>query len=276
MIAAADGPLKDRLGRARLRLDGRQERPRRSRSRRRSRWTARSGSGARRAASWSATSGKLFGGVEAFEDADARRRRSSRSASSPPTAPWRGCGRSPAPRSTRPRRRRTRETTDGAQDPDPARPQGALRARRRRPLEGEGRCGSRSSPARPRLACPARPSQSPPDSSQLVQLGERPGRPPPPPPLRRIVTAAARSSSSSTAIELSKVGPRSDAPGRAGGGATPAARASQARDALGGRRVAATLISAPLARRRAGCGTASRRPGRRGSPGRAPSSTSAT
>ena len=130
MIGDADGALKDRFGRARLRLDRREAPARRSRSRRRSRSTARAGSTARRAASCSATSASC--------SAASRRSRThgpttacSSSASSPPTA--RAVGADDRARGRRQRRQVPAGAHDeGALRAHQPRQEGPLRARRRR------------------------------------------------------------------------------------------------------------------------------------------------
>ena len=108
-------------------------------------------------------------------------------------------------------------------------------------------------------------------STRLVEQARAAGPRRPPVPLRRIVTGRARSSRSSTAIELSKVGPETSASSRPGARRPRGARARRpcpraAACASAGRR------AAPAAR--AGCETASRRSGRRGSAA-PPSATSA-
>ena len=268
MIGAADGPLKDRFGRLAYVWTGAQERPREAVRGARSRSTARSGSGARRAASWSATWASCSAASRRSRAPSPTTARSS-SGSSPPTAPWPGCAPSPAPRSTRPRPRRTRR-------------------RRRRGRSGSGstaRCRTSSTAATGRRSSELRIKVSPAPSASRVpgeadlsrgltarrvwSVGE--GR-------AVLLLAAAAGDGDARRRARRASAPRSSC--RTSGRArrarsrrwlrTPAARASR-RVMRSASHVCSTVMHAPLARLRAGCGTASRRPGTRGSPGRAPS-----
>ena len=153
MLRDADGSLKDRFGRLAYVWTGAKHLAT-SRSRRRSRSTAHAGSTARRAASSSAT--------WASSSAASRRSRMpgpttacSKSASSPPMAHVNGCRPSRARSSAR-IQGVTGAHDQGALGAHQAQQEGALRARRRRPQEGQPSCGSMSSRGRSRSACPWR------------------------------------------------------------------------------------------------------------------------
>ena len=274
MIGAADGPLKDRFGRLayvwtgaknvrvkpfEAKIDGRRQE---------------AGSAARRAASWSAT----------WASCSAASRRSR--TRDPTTARWRS-GVVTADGAVAWMRTIARAAIDTAAaspytETTTAREEIRIRLDRKVPYEidggdrtkVEGPADQRRSPARSASACPARRSQSRPDSRRVCS-SESAGPSSSSPPLRRDGDARRRARRASAPRSSCRTSGRARRARSRRCGATPAARASR-RVMRSVSHVWSTLIDAPLARLTAGCGTASRRPGRRGSPGRAPRSTSAT